>query len=91
MVFEAREREGGPVEEGWFERLSTVMAGMAAGDVAALEAFYVGFADPIRSLIRKELGRLGVTSIDPARWMGWRSTCAANCSAEPARGTHPTA
>jgi hypothetical protein len=54
------------VEQGWFERLTEVMARMAGGDTAALEVLYVGFGDPIRSLIRKELRRLGVTSIDPA-------------------------
>jgi hypothetical protein len=54
------------VEQGWFERLTEVMARMAGGDPAALEVLYVGFGDPIRSLIRKELRRLGVTSIDPA-------------------------
>jgi len=52
------------VEQGWFERLTEVMARMAGGDVAALEALYVGFGDPIRSLIGKELRRLGVTRID---------------------------
>ena len=52
--------------DGWFERLTEVMARMAGGDTAALEVLYVGFGDPIRSLIRKELRRLGVTSIDPA-------------------------
>jgi hypothetical protein len=54
------------VEQDWFERLTEVMARMAGGDTAALEVLYVGFGDPIRSLIRKELRRLGVTSIDPA-------------------------
>jgi hypothetical protein len=54
------------VEQGWFERLAEVMARMAGGDTAALEVLYVGFGDPIRSLIRKEPRRLGVTSIDPA-------------------------
>ena len=66
MGFERNEREGGLVEQGWFERLTEVMTRMAGGDVAALEALYVGFGDPIRSLIRKELGRLGVTRFDPA-------------------------
>jgi len=54
------------VEQGWFERLTEVMARMAGGDTAALEVLYVGFGDPIRSLIRKELRRLGVSPIDPA-------------------------
>ena len=54
------------VNEGWFERLADVMARMADGDTAALEVLYIGFGDPIRSLIRKELRRLGVTSVDPA-------------------------
>ncbi|HZQ78672.1 MAG TPA: hypothetical protein VFE55_15155 [Acidimicrobiia bacterium] len=66
MVFE-REREGrDPVEEGWFERLTEVMARMADGDTAALETLYVGFGNPIRSLIRRELRRLGVTAVDAA-------------------------
>ena len=54
------------MEQGWFERLTEVMTRMAGGDVACLEALYVEFGDPIRSLIRKELRRLGVTRIDPA-------------------------
>ena len=58
--------ECGSVEQGWFERLAEVMARMAGGDTSALEMLYVGFGDPIRSLIRKELRRLGVSPIDPA-------------------------
>ena len=54
------------MEQGWFEQLTDVMARMADGDTAALEVLYISFGDPIRSLIRKELRRLGVTSIDPA-------------------------
>jgi hypothetical protein len=54
------------VEQEWFERLTEVMARMAAGDTAALEALYVGFGNPIRSLIHKELRRLGVRSVDSA-------------------------
>jgi len=52
------------VEQGWFKRLTEVMARMAGGDVAALEVLYTVFGDPIRSLIRKELRRLGVARID---------------------------
>ena len=52
--------------DGWFERLTEVMTRMAGGDTAALEVLYISFGDPIRSLIRKELRRLGVTFIDPA-------------------------
>jgi hypothetical protein len=54
------------VEQGWFERLTEVMTQLAGGDAAALEALYLGFGDPIRNLIRRELGRLGVTGTDPA-------------------------
>jgi hypothetical protein len=54
------------VKQEWFERLTEVMARMAAGDTAALEALYVGFGNPIRSLIHKELRRLGVRSVDSA-------------------------
>ena len=54
------------MKQGWFEQLTDVMARMAGGDTAALEVLYISFGDPIRSLIRKELRRLGVTSIDPA-------------------------
>jgi hypothetical protein len=54
------------VEQEWFERLSEVMARMAGGDAAALEVLYVGFGDPIRGLIRRELRRLGVTRLDAA-------------------------
>jgi len=66
MGFERNEREGTQVEQGWFERLTEVMTRMAGGDADALEALYVGFGDPIRSRVRKELERLGVTPIDPA-------------------------
>jgi hypothetical protein len=54
------------VEQDWFERLTEVMSRMAGGDNAALEALYLGFGDPIRGMIRKELHRLGVAPIDPA-------------------------
>jgi hypothetical protein len=54
------------LKQGWFEQLTDVMAGMAGGDTAALEVLYISFGDPIRSLIRKELRRFGVTSIDRA-------------------------
>ena len=54
------------MEQGWFERLTEVMARMGAGDAAALEELYVGFGNPIRSLIHKELRRLGVSSVDSA-------------------------
>ena len=54
------------MKQGWFEQLTDVMACMADGDTTALEVLYISFGDPIRSLIRKELRRLGVTSIDPA-------------------------
>src|SRR5947209_3607167 len=64
--FRESEREGTRMDEGWFERLSEVMSRMAGGDTAALEALYVGFGDPIRSLIRQELRRLGVAAADPA-------------------------
>jgi DNA-directed RNA polymerase specialized sigma24 family protein len=66
MGFERNEREGTQVEQGWYERLTEVMTRMAGGDSAALEQFYFDFGEPIRSLIRKELRRLGVTAIDPA-------------------------
>ena len=51
------------MKQEWFERLTEVMARMAAGDTAALEELYVGFGNPIRSLIHKELRRLGVRSV----------------------------
>jgi DNA-directed RNA polymerase specialized sigma24 family protein len=54
------------LKQDWFERLTEVMARMAAGDTAALEELYVGFGNPIRSLIHKELRRLGVCSVDSA-------------------------
>jgi hypothetical protein len=54
------------VEQGWFERLTEIMSRMAGGDATALEALYVGFGDPIRRCVRRELERLGVTPIDPA-------------------------
>ena len=70
MGFERNEREGTQVEQGWFERLTEVMTRMAGGDAAALEALYVGFGEPIRRGIRRELERLGVTPIDPAELDG---------------------
>lgn len=54
------------MEQDWFERLTGIMARMAAGDPAALEELYIGFGNPIRSLIHKELRRLGVRSVDSA-------------------------
>jgi hypothetical protein len=54
------------VKQDWFERLTGVMARMAAGDTAALEELYNGFGNPIRSLIHTELRRLGVRSVDSA-------------------------
>jgi hypothetical protein len=54
------------LKQDWFERLTEVMARMAAGDTAALEVLYVDFGNPIRSLIHKELRRLGVRSLDSA-------------------------
>ena len=54
------------MKQEWFERLTDVMARMAAGETAALEELYVGFGNPIRSLIHKELRRLGVRSVDSA-------------------------
>ena len=54
------------MKQEWFERLTGIMARMAAGDTAALEELYVGFGNPIRSLIHKELRRLGVRSVDSA-------------------------
>ena len=54
------------MKQDWFERLTDVMARMAAGDAAALEELYIGFGNPIRSLIHKELRRLGVNSVDSA-------------------------
>ena len=35
------------MEQDWFERLTGVMARMAAGDTAALEELYIGFGNPI--------------------------------------------
>jgi DNA-directed RNA polymerase specialized sigma24 family protein len=64
MGFERIEREGTQVEQGWFERLTEVMGRAAGGDAAALEELYVGFGDQIRSVIRRELRRLGVTPVD---------------------------
>ena len=54
------------MKQDWFERLTGVMSRMAAGDAAALEELYIGFGNPIRSLIHKELRRLGVASVDSA-------------------------
>lgn len=54
------------MKQDWFERLTAVMARMAAGDTAALEVLYIDFGNPIRSLIHKELRRLGVASVDSA-------------------------
>ena len=54
------------MEQGWFERLTTIMTAMAAGDTDALALLYVEYGDPIRGVVRKELGRLGVTHLDGA-------------------------
>jgi len=54
------------LKQEWFERLTEVMARMASGDTTALEVLYVDFGNPIRSLIHKELRRLGVRSVDSA-------------------------
>ena len=66
MGFETREEGGTGLKQDWFERLTGVMARMAAGDTTALEELYIGFGNPIRSLIHKELRRLGVRSVDSA-------------------------
>src|SRR5256885_16833587 len=94
MGFERNEREGTQVEQGWFERLTEVMTRMAGGDAAALEALYVGFGDPIRGVVRKELRRLGVTAVDPADGDGLTlDVCGEPChragSWDPAHGVAP--
>jgi hypothetical protein len=54
------------VEQGFFERLTEIMAAMAAGDTDALGALHEEYRDPIRGAVRKELARLGVTHLDAA-------------------------
>ena len=54
------------MEQGWFERLTAIMAAMAEGDTDALAVLYVEYGDPIRGVVRKELARLGVTHLDAA-------------------------
>lgn len=54
------------MEQGWFERLTAIMAAMAEGDTEALALLYVEYGDPIRGVVRKELARLGVTHLDAA-------------------------
>jgi hypothetical protein len=82
------------LEQEWFERLSEVMARMVAGDRAALEVLYVDFGNPIRSLIHKELRRLGVASVDSADVDGLTLDVCTELyrragSWDPSRGTAP--
>ena len=88
------EREAVGLEQEWFERLTHVMARMAAGDSAALEVLYVDFGNPIRSLIHKELRRLGVRSVDSADVDGLTLDVCTDlfrraASWDPAHGTAP--
>ncbi len=82
------------MEQDWFERLTQVMSRMAAGDGTALEALYVGFGDPIRAVVRKDLRRLGVATIDPAEVDGLTLDVCADLfrragSWDPAHGATP--
>ena len=54
------------MEQGWFERLTAIMAAMAEGDTTALGALLQEYGDPIRGAVRKELARLGVTYFEAA-------------------------
>ena len=54
------------MEQGWFERLTAIMAAMAEGDTDALGQLYEEYGGPIRGAVRKELSRLGVTHLDGA-------------------------
>jgi hypothetical protein len=54
------------VEAGWFERLETLMARMAAGDKAAQFELYFDFGDAIGRALRGEFWRLGVERVDEA-------------------------
>lgn len=64
--FRGTTRKAGRLEQGWFERLTAIMAAMAEGDNDALALLYVEYGDPIRGVVRKELARLGVTHLDAA-------------------------
>lgn len=54
------------MEQSWFERLTAIMEAMTAGNTDALALLYTEYGDPIRSVVRKELARLGVTHLDAA-------------------------
>lgn len=82
------------MEQDWFGRLTEVMSRMASGEGAALEALYVEFGDPIRTVIRKELRRLAVAPIDPAEVDGLTLDVCGELfrragSWDPARGVTP--
>jgi hypothetical protein len=82
------------VEQGWFERLTEVMAAMTAGDTTALGALYGEFGDPIRAAVRRELVRLGVTHLDAAEIDGLALDVCVDLfrrakSWDPARGVAP--
>lgn|GEM_PF-3053558 len=82
------------MEQGWFERLTEVMAAMAAGDGVALGALYEEFGDPIRAAVRRELARLGVTHLEAAEIDGLALDVCADLfrrakSWDPARGVTP--
>jgi hypothetical protein len=64
--FRESESEGGSDEQGWFERLTEILAAMAHGNTDALGALYEECGDPIPGAVRKELARLGVTHVDGA-------------------------
>lgn len=82
------------MKQGWFERLTEVMAAMAAGDTVALGALYEEFGDPIRAAVRKELARLGVAHVDAAEVDGLALDVCTDLyrrakSWDPARGVAP--
>jgi hypothetical protein len=94
MAFERAREKAVTVEQGWFERLTEVMAAMAAGDTVALGTLYEEFGDPIRAAVRKELARLGVTHLDAAEVDGLALDVCADLfrrakSWDPARGVTP--
>jgi hypothetical protein len=94
MAFESARGKAVRVQQRWFERLTEVMAAMAAGDTVALGTLYEEFGDPIRAAVRKELARLGVTHLDAAEIDGLALDVCSDLfrrarSWDPARGVTP--
>jgi hypothetical protein len=94
MGFERARAKAVRVKQGWFERLTEIMAAMASGDTVALGALYDEYGDPIRRVVRKELARLGVTHLDAAEIDGLALDVCTDLfrrakSLDPARGVVP--